>query len=100
MRISDWSSDLCSSDLMTVRKRRPPPEGDIEVCGVDEQDAEPVELQRWVDLASNVLRDSGVRGEEELSLLFVNEEVIAELNGRFMGEIGSASCRERVCPSV
>src|SRR3546814_5471091 len=73
---------------MTVRKRRPPPEGDIEVFGVDEQDAEPVELQRWVDLASNVLRDSGVRGEAELSLLFVNEEVIAELNGRFMGADG------------
>src|SRR3546814_3006185 len=63
-------------------------EGDIEVFGVDEQDAEPVELQRWVDLASNVLRDSGVRGEAELSLLFVNEEVIAELNGRFMGADG------------
>src|SRR3546814_20102625 len=63
-------------------------EGDIEVFGVDEQDAEPVELQRWVDLASNVLRDSGVRGEAELSLLFVNEEVIAKLNGRFMGAAG------------
>src|SRR3546814_17525473 len=74
---------------MTVRKRRPPPEGDIEVFGVDEQDAEPVALQRWVDLASNVLRNSGVRGEAELSLLFVTEEVIDELNGRFTSAAGT-----------
>jgi probable rRNA maturation factor len=73
---------------MSKRKRRPPPEGEVEVFGVDEQTEQPVELARWVDLATNVLIDSGVRGEAELSLLFVTEAVMAELNGRFMGSEG------------
>ena len=69
---------------MTSRKRRPPVEGEVEVFGVDEQSAHPVDLARWVDLATNVLHDAGVRGEAELSLLFVNEDVMAEFNKRFM----------------
>jgi probable rRNA maturation factor len=71
---------------MTSRKRRPPAEGEIEVFGIDEQQAHPVELTRWVDLATAVLRDSGVRGEAELSLLFVDEETMTGLNKRFMDE--------------
>jgi probable rRNA maturation factor len=73
---------------MVTRRRRPPPEGEIEVFGVDEQHAEPVELARWVDLADAVLRDCGVRGEAELSLLFVDEAVMADLNKRFMDKEG------------
>lgn len=73
---------------MTTRRRRTPAEGDVEVFGVDEQSDQPVELARWVDLATDVLADSGVRGEAELSLVFVGEEVMAELNQRFMGAAG------------
>src|SRR5688572_14638399 len=69
---------------MSVRKRRPPAEGDVEVFGVDEQTDEPVELARWVDLATDVLADAGVRGEAELSLVFVGESVMGDLNKRFM----------------
>ena len=71
-----------------ARRRRPPPEGDVEVFGVDEQDEHPIELARWVDLAHAVLLDSGVRGEAELSLLFVGEPVMAELNKRYMDKDG------------
>jgi probable rRNA maturation factor len=74
---------------MTTRRRRPPAEGEVEVFGVDEQADQPVELARWVDLATNVLLDSGVRGEAELSLLFVDEGVMADLNRRFMGSEGA-----------
>jgi probable rRNA maturation factor len=73
---------------MTVRRRRPPPDGDVEVFGVDEQKDHPVDLARWVDLAKAVLADSGVYGEAELSVLFVDEEVMAELNKRFMDKDG------------
>jgi len=73
---------------MMSRQRRPPAEGEVEVFGVDEQDDHPVELARWVDLASAVLRDSGVRGEAEMSLLFVDEAVMAQLNKRFMDADG------------
>ncbi|MGK2947315.1 MAG: rRNA maturation RNase YbeY [Acidimicrobiales bacterium] len=73
---------------MAKPRRRTPGEGDVEVFGVDEQSDQPVELARWVDLATNVLADRGVRGEAELSLVFVDEEVMAELNKRFMGADG------------
>src|SRR5829696_8684707 len=69
---------------MTVRKRRPPAEGEVEVFGIDEQTDHPVELARWVHLATEVLADSGIRGEAELSLVFVDEFVMAGLNKRFM----------------
>jgi probable rRNA maturation factor len=73
---------------MSTRRRRPPPDGDLEVFGVDEQHDHPVDLGRWVDLATAVLTDSGVRGEAELSLLFVDESVMADLNKRFMEKDG------------
>ena len=71
-----------------ARRRRRPPEGEVEVFGIDEQPDEVIELARWVDLAKSVLSDSGVRGEAELSLLFVTESVIADLNKRYMGKDG------------
>lgn len=70
---------------------RPPragPEGDVAVYGTDEQSAREVDVVRWVDLAREVLVAEGVRGEAELSLLFVDEEAIAELNSRFMEKDG------------
>jgi len=74
---------------MTKRRRRPPAEGEVAVFGVDEQGDQPVELTRWVDLATHALVDSGVRGEAELSLLFVDEQAMADLNKRFMGAEGA-----------
>ena len=73
---------------MTSRKRRPPAEGEVEVFGIDEQHDQPVELARWVDLATAVLVDAGVRGEAEMTLLFVEESVMADLNRRFRGADG------------
>ena len=70
------------------RRRRQPPEGDLEVFGVDEQHDQEVELSRWVALAHAVLVDSGVRGDAELSLVFVEESVMADLNKRFMDKEG------------
>jgi probable rRNA maturation factor len=60
----------------------------VEVFGADEQTSAPVDVDRWVTLAREVLVAEGVRGEAELSLLFVDEAAIAELNQRFMGAAG------------
>lgn len=60
------------------------PEGEVQVFGADEQHDAPVDVDRWVSLARDVLVAEGVRGEAELSLLFVDEPAIAELNKRFM----------------
>ena len=71
-----------------ARRRRPPPDGVVEVFGVDEQVDHPVDLPRWVALADAVLDDAGVRGEAELSLVFVDESVMADLNKRYMDKDG------------
>ncbi|MGQ0434807.1 MAG: rRNA maturation RNase YbeY [Microthrixaceae bacterium] len=85
---SDLPDGITPDDLppmpMVNRKRRPPDEGEVDVFGVDEQSDHEVDLARWVDLARRALHDSGVRGDAELSLLFVDEDVMAELNKRFM----------------
>lgn len=62
--------------------------GQIDVFAADEQADEPVETARWARLAGSVLEAEGVRGDAEVSLLFVDETSIAELNQRFLGRKG------------
>jgi probable rRNA maturation factor len=62
--------------------------GDVKVFGADEQRAAPVDVERWVALARNVLVAEGVAGNTELSLLFVDEDTISGLNRRFMDTDG------------
>lgn len=63
-------------------------DGVPEVYCADEQDAEPVELDRWRSLALAALAEQGVRGGCELSVFFVDEASIAELNQEHMGKSG------------
>lgn len=58
------------------------------VFAADEQTGHPVDTLRWIRLAEAVLRDEGVRGDTEVSILFVDETTIADLNGRFLGKDG------------
>jgi probable rRNA maturation factor len=60
----------------------------IEVFAADEQTDHPVDALRWVQLARSVLHAEGVRGEAELSMLFVDEKAMADLNHRFTGKEG------------
>src|SRR3546814_9267152 len=72
MRISDWSSDVCSSDLVhwaTVQR--------IEAAGHDK----PGVQARSIEAVHKALATQGVE--------FLNSD-----------EIGRASCRERVCQYV
>lgn len=63
-------------------------EGEPEVFVADEQ-TESVDVERWSRLAQSVLVAEGVRGNTELSLLFVDEASITELNLEFMGAAGA-----------
>src|SRR3546814_16360471 len=77
MRISDWSSDVCSSDLRRAPQQRPQRADDV----------------RDVDIAGRDLVEH--RCEEK--------EVVATDQRDFdvtLAEIGRASCRERVCQYV
>ena len=58
------------------------------VLVTDEQDRRPVDTQRWVSLAGSVLDAEGVGDGGELSMAFVDEATMADLNRRFAGEEG------------
>jgi len=63
-------------------------DGVLEVFAADEQGDVAIELERWRDLATDVLTDLGVRGAVELSLIFVNTDEIAALNEEYLGSVG------------
>ncbi len=60
----------------------------IDVFAADEQADHPVEVSRWAQLSQKVLTARGVKGETEVSLLFVDEDAIAALNEQFLGKSG------------
>lgn len=64
------------------------PPSSIEVFAADEQQDVAIDALRWVRLAREVLGAERVRGEVELTLLFVDEQSIADLNKRFLGKEG------------
>src|SRR3546814_4780091 len=86
MRISDWSSDVCSSDLLGNLDRR--------------------EMGRW---RNNRAENSHLpsRRRERAMLRFRQMKslqkfasVHAQVHNHFNSEIGRASCRESVCQYV
>jgi probable rRNA maturation factor len=60
----------------------------VDTFAADEQSACVVDVSCWVELAQKVLEAQGIRGDVEVSLLFVDETAIAELNSRFLGREG------------
>ncbi len=60
----------------------------VSVFAADEQSAFTVDTIRWIKLAEAVLGAEGIRGETEVSILFVDENAIADLNNRFLGKDG------------
>ena len=60
----------------------------VDVFAADEQQAHPVDVARWAELARRVLDARGVKGDTEVSLLFVDEDAIAALNEQFLGKSG------------
>ena len=71
-----------------IRPKRAGGDGVPQVFCADEQDAEPVDITRWRALALATLLHEGVRGLCELSLFFVDETTIADLNQEHMGKQG------------
>jgi probable rRNA maturation factor len=60
----------------------------VEVFAADEQSDHPVDALRWARLAEAVLGEADLGGDAELSMLFVDEAAMAELNSRFLGREG------------
>jgi probable rRNA maturation factor len=60
----------------------------IEIFVADEQNDQPVDTIRWVRLAEAVIIEERVPGDVELSMLFVDEQAMTDLNKRFRGQDG------------
>jgi probable rRNA maturation factor len=60
----------------------------IDVFAADEQKAHQIDVAHWAELARRVLEARGLKGDTEVSLLFVDEPAIAALNVEFLGKPG------------
>lgn len=60
----------------------------VDIYAADEQSDHEIDLARWVALAQSALGAEGVEAPAEVSLIFCNEDTIAELNEQFMGKTG------------
>src|SRR3546814_2492788 len=90
MRISDWSSDVCSSDLSFFDDRG----------FIKELWNAPRYLNRGLGVPSVQTNFSRSRGGVVRGLHYQEPHGQGKLVTVTAGEIGSASCRERVCQSV
>jgi probable rRNA maturation factor len=68
------------------RRKKVGGDGDPEIFVADEQSDVDVDTARWASLAAAVLESEGVRGNVELSIIFVDEADISDLNAQFMGK--------------
>src|SRR3546814_19752696 len=130
MRISDWSSDVCSSDLLgvCVRNKRPKKIGEFGPAGRDHEAHRAIHLAWRMPLLGEAAHFGADRcpylvggAEDHLARedriyfkscadggaacgLIYGVSACApfdcEQNCFFPREIGRASCRERVCPYV
>src|SRR3546814_18230934 len=120
MRISDWSSDVCSSDLLVLvahRRGAAFEVGDISALVGDDQS--PLELPRILGINAEIgaelhraahafgYIDEGAVGKdraiERCEIIVVHRHDLAEPLLHQLGifaEIGKEPCRESVCQSV
>src|SRR3546814_8256951 len=97
MRISDWSSDVCSSDLA---------DPELAQVGLTERDAQERGIAAGVVRFAFAENDRARTDRDAAGLI----KVVADRRGRVLGAsiagpsagepIGRASCRERVCQDV
>src|SRR3546814_14554183 len=98
MRISDWSSDVCSSDLARSLATFP-----LRTAGADPDGAARVAI---IDIGSNSIRLVVYQGPPRLPQVLFNEKVMAGLGRglasrseeRRVGKEWGSTCRSRWSP--
>src|SRR3546814_9158920 len=85
MRISDWSSDVCSSDLLALVAQ-----------SQREADRQLQALEQRQERLNQELRDLNAPDPDNVERLAGDSAALQEQ----LEEIGRASCRERVCQYV
>src|SRR3546814_4198431 len=102
MRISDWSSDVCSSDLLGVVKKSQGQDGEAIDAYSMAVALKPDYAEAYVNLGKIAID----RGKYELGERSCRKAIEANPNlaqpyvNLGMVQIGRASCRERVCQTV
>src|SRR3546814_13970856 len=91
MRISDWSSDVCSSDLLT---RRP------QFLAVADARRKAVLPGLILQIRAHDERQQPREDEPAVRVGFTASRKIGNAVARNRAQIGRASCRERVCQYV
>src|SRR3546814_6271168 len=91
MRISDWSSDVCSSDLR--RQYAVTPEG-------RHQRQTGLVVARLAHAMRKRLMDGGPVAAPQPVVVVEVRIALGACRARTMAQIGRASCRERVCQYV
>src|SRR3546814_19464073 len=101
MRISDWSSDVCSSDLIRGGFSSSIP------GAMAANDSEALQLPLYGRIAAGTqieaLRDHSNYVDVPAAMMGSGEHYALEVDGDSMidaGQLGRAWCRERECPSV
>src|SRR3546814_4985152 len=99
MRISDWSSDVCSSDLPEEVALLPAPQRRLLLGDLA---APPDAGDRALDQLETGLRPQLLDVGQALDQVGVGLQDVADLpaGAEQQGQIGRASCRERVCQYV
>src|SRR3546814_16704487 len=104
MRISDWSSDVCSSDLRT--KARPSPiRGAADQAVLDRIEMQVIQVPREIiGIADHVIEISALPEPPVLHARQPRSQRALEASDQHRdigpGKIGRASCRERECQYV
>src|SRR3546814_17226668 len=107
MRISDWSSDVCSSDLTLLQLAQrfyDPAEGRICLNGIDLRRADPADVRAHMAVVpqETVIFAASARDNLRYGRWDATDDQIwaaarAAHAEDFLQKIGRASCRERVC---
>src|SRR3546814_19793644 len=95
MRISDWSSDVCSSDLFTAKEL-----GDVQDPNTPREINSVADLTfgEYVRLLQNPENWTRLDSRLDRAIFCGQLERVSMIRNQVMHfEIGRASCRERVC---
>src|SRR3546814_1877421 len=98
MRISDWSSDVCSSDLLKAEHGKQAQASFQKFAARDDQVAQALAHEQLTDWTFGPLPE--IMEIKRKGLSFVGYPALIDRQTHCDLEIGRASCRESVCKYV